>query len=153
MTTPVSCLFVTINIISCFTYLPDYCRRVLRLWTPLQFPKHMTILRFFVITYSTCLKTCKVNLPTIPGLMAHHPRTLEAACLCGAALHEIALKEAAIPIQAAFCHCTSSRQMSGCLFLTKIPFETDNTYTPSPSLLNKLTPFEHLNDRIHHYLC
>lgn len=32
--------------------------------------------------------------------------------------------------------------MSGCLCLTSIPFATDNTYTPSPSLLNSLTEYE-----------
>ena len=151
MTTPVSYSFkfVTIQDPSCFTYLPGYCPRVLRLRTPPKFPKDKTVSRLFIVTYSDDLQSQFYNHPTLDG---KQPRTLEATCLCGAARHEVSLKEASIPIQAAFYHCVPCRKMSGYLCLTSTPFAKDGTYTPSPSLL-KLMSFEFSKCRIHHYFC
>ncbi|OQV04707.1 hypothetical protein CLAIMM_09556 [Cladophialophora immunda] len=72
--------------------------------------------------------------------------------------HEIALPEAAIPIRAAFCHCTSCRRMSGALCVTSFPVpvpseEEECHYRPPATLLEKLTPFEFSKGRITHFFC
>lgn len=85
--------------------------------------------------------------------MAQNHRTVRASCLCGAAKHEITLPEAAFPIQAAFCHCTSCRRMSGSLCVTSIPLLSEDDYRPAKELLEKLTLFEFSKGQINHYFC
>lgn len=84
--------------------------------------------------------------------MAPLTKLLECTCLCGTTRADLPSPDTSLPLQAAFCHCTSCRRMSGCLCITSIPLAS-GVDEWMKTLSHRLKPFEFSKGHITHYFC